>query len=136
MAKVSVVVRGNLGRDAEMKVSKLGKTYYSLSVGSTPTRKNAEGGYDDGQTMWFNVLVFEELNPFEFVKGTPVEVEGTFTHTTFTKRDGSMGFGLDVLADSIKRVEREKREVPEFAKTTSKLDVPASWSEINEDLPF
>lgn len=136
MAKVSIVVRGNLGRDAEVKVSKAGKNYYSLSVGSTPSKKISEGEYEDGQTMWFNVLVFEELNPFEFVTGTQVEVEGTFTATTFTKRDGTTGYGLDVLADSIKRVEREKREVPQFAQSTGKLDVPASWSEIDKDLPF
>lgn len=133
MAKVSVTVRGNLGRDAEVKTSKAGKNYYSLSVGSTPSKKNAVGDWEDGQTMWFNVLVFDEdLNPFEFTKGTSVEVEGTFTHTTFTKRDGSTGYGLDVLADSVKRVEREKREAPEF----SKAEIPASWSPVNEDLPF
>jgi len=87
MAKCEIVVRGNLGADVESKVSKAGKMYYVLRVGSTPSKKNASGEWENGDTMWFNVTAFEELNPFEFVKGTPVEVHGSFVFRPFSKRD-------------------------------------------------
>lgn len=135
MAKVSVVVRGNLGRDVETKVSKAGKTYYSLSVGSTPSKRTAEGGYEDGETMWFNVLAFEEMNPFEFTKGASVEVEGTLTANLFAKRDGSTGLALDVLASSVKRVEREPSKKAEIPAQSNSV-IPTSWTPIEEDVPF
>lgn len=131
MAKCEIVVRGNLGADVESKVSKAGKSYYVFRVGSTPAKRNAEGGYDNGETMWFNVTAFEEMNPFEFVKGTPVEVHGVFR--TFTKRDGSLG--LDVVANKVERVIREQKQV-QFKQEDL---VPESWTPISldpSDAPF
>lgn len=131
MAKCTITVRGNLGRDLEPKFSKAGKPYTSLSVASTPSKRNAAGEFEDGETMWFNVLVFDELNPFEYVKGAPVEVTGTFTHSTFVKRDGSTGFALEVLANTVELVARESREKPVFADAPSKPYTPS-----DDDLPF
>lgn len=111
MAKVDVVVRGLLGADVETKWSKAGKPFSVLRVGSTPSKRNADGGWDNGETMWFGVTVFEELNPFEFKKGTPVVVEGVFTHEVFVKRDGSQGFALKVVASKVERVESKKSPV-------------------------
>ncbi len=135
MAKCEIVVRGNLGADVETKVSRAGKNYYVLRVGSTPSKKNASGEWENGETMWFNVTAFEELNPFEFVKGTPVEVHGSFVFRSYTKRDGSLGVALDVAANKVERVAKSEKRV-EF-----KADdlVPESWTPIalNEsDAPF
>jgi single-strand DNA-binding protein len=135
MAKCEITVRGNLGADVESKVSKAGKMYYVLRVGSTPSKKNASGEWENGETMWFNVTSFEELNPFEFVKGTPVEVHGVFTFRTFTKRDGTLGFALDVVANKVERVVREQKRV-EFKPEDL---VPESWTPIAlnmDDAPF
>jgi single-strand DNA-binding protein len=135
MAKCEIVVRGNLGADVESKVSKAGKMYYVLRVGSTPSKKNASGEWENGETMWFNVTAFEELNPFEFVKGTPVEVHGVFTFRNYTKRDGSLGFALDVVANKVERVVREQKQV-QFKQEDL---VPESWTPIAinmDDAPF
>jgi len=94
MAKCTIQVKGNLARDVETKYSKAGKAYSVLSVGSTPSKKNAAGEWENGETMWFNVTVFAELNPFEFKKGSPVEVEGTFVARHYTKKDGTQGFNI------------------------------------------
>lgn len=134
MAKCEITVRGNMAADVDTKVSKAGKMYYSMRVGSTPSKKNAAGEWENGETMWFNVTAFEEMNPFEFVKGTPVEVFGTFVFRTFTKRDGTMGISLDVVANKINRVVREQKPVQFDNRQT--LDVPVSWSEVDSELPF
>jgi len=102
MAKCIIQVKGNLARDVEAKVSKAGKMYSVLSVGSTPSKKLPSGEWENGETMWFNVTVFAELNPFEFKKGAPVEVEGTFVARHYQKKDGTQGLSLDVTADGEK----------------------------------
>lgn len=131
MAKCTITVRGNLGSDVQTKTSKSGKTYYSLNVGSTPSKKNEKGEWENGETMWFNVTVFDELNPFEFKKGAPVEIEGTFTHRVFTKKDGTQGYSLDVLGQHIQLAYKEgkKAQVPETV-------IPANWQPVIEDAPF
>lgn len=132
MAKCTINVKGNLGRDVEVKFSKAGKPYTLLSVGSTPSKKNAAGEWENGETMWFNVTVFEELNPFEFKKGTPVELEGTFTHRTYTKKDGTVGYNLDVAAQHIQvavKDPQKKAEVPPIA-------IPTDWQPVLDDAPF
>ena len=135
MAKCEIVVRGNMAADVETKVSKMGKPYYVFRVGSTPGKRNAEGGYDNGETMWFNVTAFEEMNPFEFVKGTFVEVHGSFVFKTFTKRDGTLGFALEVIANKVQRVVSEQKQV-QFKPEEL---VPESWTPIAinaDDAPF
>ena len=142
MAKCTIQVKGNLARDVETKYSKAGKAYSVLSVGSTPSKKNAAGEWENGETMWFNVTVFAELNPFEFKKGTPVEVEGTFVARHYQKKDGTQGLSLDVTADGekIKSVPRTQSVSPNSAQAQDNWNAPKGWTEtpiINlEDAPF
>jgi single-strand DNA-binding protein len=135
MAKCEIVVRGNMAADVETKVSKMGKPYYVFRVGSTPGKRNPDGSYDNGETMWFNVTAFEEMNPFEFVKGTFVEVHGSFVFKTFTKRDGTLGFALEVVANKVERIVSEQKQV-QFKPEEL---VPESWTPIAinaDDAPF
>lgn len=134
MAKCTIAVKGNLGQDVVTKISpKSGKPYSQLSVGSTPSKKNANGEWENGETMWFNVTVFEELNPFEFKKGAPVELEGTFVFRTYDKRDGTKGYSLDVTANEAKVIARDTQAKAPVADTWK---TPQTWTPIEEDLPF
>lgn len=133
MAKCSITIKGNLGSDVETKFSKSGKPYSKLNVASTPSKKNEAGEWENGETMWFSVTVFAELNPFEFKKGAPVEVQGTFTARTYKKKDGTQGLSLDVAANDVILVQREKVEKKEFAPAAV---VPAGWVAVADDAPF
>ena len=139
MAKCTIQVKGNLARDVETKVSKAGKAYSVLSVGSTPSKK-VNGEWENGETMWFNVTVFAELNPFEFKKGTPVEVEGTFVARHYTKKDGTQGLSLDVTADGAKAIPKQASVSPNSQAAQDSWNAPKSWSEIPivdmSDAPF
>ena len=139
MAKCTIQVKGNLARDVETKVSKAGKSYSVLSVGSTPSKK-VNGEWENGETMWFNVTVFAELNPFEFKKGSPVEVEGTFVARHYTKKDGTQGLSLDVTADNAKVIPRKESVSPNSAQAQDTWNKPVGWSELPatvlEDAPF
>jgi single-stranded DNA-binding protein len=139
MAKCTIQIKGNLARDVEAKVSKAGKMYSVLSVGSTPSKKNAAGEWEYGETMWFNVTVFAELNPFEFKKGSPVEVEGTFVARHYQKKDGTQGLSLDVTSDTAKLIPRQASVSTMSADAQTGWKTPAAWTEqplIEADLPF
>jgi len=140
MAKCTINVHGNLARDVETKISKAGKPYSVLSVGSTPSKKNQNGEWENGETMWFNVTVFDELNPFEFKKGTPVELEGTFVQRTYTKKDGTIGYSLDVVTDLVKAIPRKNSVSPNSAQAQDSWNAPKTWSEVplvdTSDAPF
>lgn len=139
MAKCTIQVKGNLARDVEAKVSKAGKMYSVLSVGSTPSKK-VNGEWENGETMWFNVTVFAELNPFEFKKGAPVEVEGTFVARHYTKKDGTQGLSLDVTADDAKVIPRKDSVSTHSVQAQENWNAPKGWSEVPlvvaEDAPF
>ena len=139
MAKCTIQIKGNLARDVEAKVSKSGKMYSVLSVGSTPSKKNAAGEWENGETMWFNVTVFAELNPFEFKKGSPVEIEGTFVARHYQKKDGTQGLSLDVTSDNAKLIPRQASVSTMSAEAQTGWKSPAAWTEqplIEADLPF
>jgi single-stranded DNA-binding protein len=139
MAKCTIQIKGNLARDVEAKVSKAGKMYSVLSVGSTPSKKNAAGEWENGETMWFNVTVFAELNPFEFKKGSPVEVEGTFVARHYQKKDGTQGLSLDVTSDNAKLIPRQASVSTMSAEAQTGWKSPVAWTEqplIEADLPF
>lgn len=139
MAKCTIQLRGNLARDVEAKVSKAGKMYSILSVGSTPSKKNAAGEWENGETMWFSVTVFDELNPFEFTKGAPVEIEGTFVVRSYVKKDGTKGQSLDVTSDKAKVIPRKESVSGNSAEAQTQWQAPKAWTEqplIDVDLPF
>jgi single-strand DNA-binding protein len=139
MAKCTIQLRGNLARDVEAKVSKAGKMYSILSVGSTPSKKNAAGEWENGETMWFSVTVFDELNPFEFTKGAPVEIEGTLVVRSYVKKDGTKGQSLDVTSDKAKVIPRKESVSVNSAQAQSDWKAPQAWTEqplIDADLPF
>lgn len=142
MAKTTISINGNMGKDLEVKYSKAGKQYSTLTVGSTPSKKNAAGEWENGETMWFNVTVFAELNPLEFTKGAVIEVEGTFVARHYQKKDGSQGLSLDVVADGekIKAVAKKGSVSPHSQKAQAEWSAPSGWVETPElnlaDAPF
>lgn len=139
MAKTTITVRGNLARDVETKISKAGKSYYTLSVGSTPSKKNAAGEWENGETMWFAVTAFEEVNPFEFVKGAPVEVTGTFTVRNYVKNDGTPGYSLDILANTITTVAKNTPVSAQASAAAGDWDKPTVYAPaptLVEEMPF
>jgi len=92
--------------------------------------------------MWFNVTIFGELNPFEFKKGTPVEVEGTFVARHYTKKDGTQGLSLDVTADAdkIKSVPKSQSVSTNASQAQDNWNKPSNWNEVplldTSDAPF
>ena len=92
-----VVIIGNLGRDPEMRFTPEGIAVTDFSIAVTDGSKVED-------TMWYRVSCWRnlaELTNTHLKKGRQVYVEGRLRHRTYTKRDGSDGCALDVVADKV-----------------------------------
>lgn len=90
---------GNLGRDCEQSTTQSGMAICSFAVA-------VSSGYGDRkQTTWVKVKLFgkqaEGGLPQYLVKGQQVAVSGEATLAEWTKKDGSKGYTLEVVANQV-----------------------------------
>lgn len=107
-----ITVKGNLGKDPELKFSKAGKAWISFSIGYTPREKKDEQ-WIDGETMWFRVIQFgekAETAADNLAKGDTVIVTGNLKQSTFTDKEGNQRTGLEITADEVGIVPRVQRK--------------------------
>lgn len=123
--EINVVFTGNIGQMAENKTSASGRNYLTFSVAVTPGKKQPDGSYVDGETMWLRVTSFGGQDAIDFLKGTRVKVTGRLTQRT---ADNGKTYN-DVVADELEIIKRERDASPTFAPT----HVPATSF---DDLPF
>jgi len=116
-----ITLTGRVGKDPELKISPNGKAILNLSVAVTP-RKNKDGEWVDGETMWFRVVMFgkdAEAATEKVNKGDKVCISGRLTINTFTNKDGEKVTVPEVIADAL-------GIIPTITNTTKK-DEGASW---------
>lgn len=89
----------------EMKTSKAGKEFASLTVMWSTNKKNRQtGDMEYGPTKFVRVTVlgFDAQDIASSLNGGDrVDVTGSIEHTTFTKKDGSEGDSWDLLAERV-----------------------------------
>jgi single-strand DNA-binding protein len=114
MKGIHCAFTGKCGQDAELKTSKSGKPWLSVSVA-------VDMEASEEATTWVRVAVFgqlaTELHP-ELKKGTEVYCEGRLKLDSWTGRDGRDRSGLSVAASRVEVLGRigfdpyqRKREV-------------------------
>jgi single-strand DNA-binding protein len=126
---IQITVTGNLGRDAEVKTTKSGKTFTNLSVGYTPREKRGDE-WVDGEPMWFRVTFWGELSPLIFSTGVPVMVQGKFKQTSYDK-DGVSKTSLELTADTVALVQRALKPIGSDFKPADHGYLPT-----DQDTPF
>lgn len=123
-----VTVRGNAARDPERREgSKM--PWVRFSIGVTAQIRNAEGGYEDRPTQWFEVRVFgaQAGHVAESVrKGTPVLVRGELRHDQWENKDGERFSRNVVLAESV-ALDLHYRSYS-LIQTRPELDAPVEQS--------
>lgn len=96
---ISIV--GNVGGDAEMKLTPNGYNVTSFSVAVTP-RNQKNGEWTDGNTMWFRCFVWGENAPAAAVaitKGMKVTVDGRFKIESYTTKEGELRNSYEITVD-------------------------------------
>lgn len=101
LAKVILV--GNLGRDAELRVTPKGQSVLSFTMATNEKWTDGQGVQQEA-TTWFRIDIWgrqaDTLKPY-LVKGKQVMVEGRLRVREYTDRDGNRRTSLDVRAGDV-----------------------------------
>ena len=100
---MNINVKGNLGTDPDLKFSKNNTAYCSFQLAYTP-RKQINGEWQDGETMWFKVVSFgtkAEAIADTFRKGDTVLVVGEMVQSTYTDKEGNEKTSMEITAKEV-----------------------------------
>ena len=106
-----ITVTGNVGGDAELRVTPSGATVTSFSIANTPrVKKNNE--WIDGETIWFRCFVWgkDATGAATITKGVRVTVTGRFSVESYTNKDNELIKSMQINADSYGVVPRNSAE--------------------------
>ena len=113
---ITATVTGNVGKAPEFKTTASGKAMASFSVASTQKREGKEP-----QTTWVDVTCFDEQADVvsQYLhKGERVVVSGRVQLEKFTRKDGTEGQALRMMAVevavSLRFPKREPQEAAAF----------------------
>lgn len=113
---ITATVTGNVGKAPELKTTASGKAMASFSIASTQKREGKEP-----VTTWVDVVCFDEQADVvsqSVNKGDRLVVSGRVQLEKFTRKDGTEGQSLRMIADevsvSLRFPKREREEVSAF----------------------
>jgi single-strand DNA-binding protein len=130
-----ISIHGNIGQPPELKY-----TNSQLEVAEFTVADNY-GKDDKKKTTWHNVVVFGKLAlniASTFTKGDSVIISGRLEQEEYTKKDGSKGKSIRVIADEVGYSLRWKAVVPDqteqvLRQVADKFPTP---SVVTDEEPF
>lgn len=93
-----ITVHGKVGQDPEMRYTPSGMAVVTFSVADT------YGKDDKKKTTWHNITVFGQLGENTVAsihKGDTVIVSGRYEQDEYTKKDGTKGKSVKLIADEV-----------------------------------
>jgi len=109
-----ITVEGNLGGDAELRVTPNGVSVTSFTLANTPrTLDKKTNEWSDGETVWFRCFVWGRNATGaanELRKGMKVVVTGRFNVNIYTDKEGVERKQLEITADHYGIVPRNVAE--------------------------
>lgn len=102
MGRARVELFGRLARDPEFFESRKGTPGVRLSIPVSKGKKDAQGNYDNSDTVWWSVVVWGELA--EKVQGTLLKGDAVRVFVenpeprTYRKKDHSLGIQMQGVA--------------------------------------
>jgi len=116
------VVGGFLGRDPEVRFAPSGTAICTMSVASTPRKKEGDKWIDDKEnTVWFRVTQWGkegEKTADQMKKGDKVIVTGRFSLSTFVNKENETVTVPEINADGVAVMARSEKK-PEQQQTTT-----------------
>ena len=97
-----VVLLGNLGRDADTKLTSGGYSVTRFSVATNRQWKDAASGEWKEETDWVNVVMWGHgnLTPY-LTKGRQVYIEGRVQTQSYQDRHGASSITTEVIAEDV-----------------------------------
>lgn len=94
----NITIAGKVGQDPELRFTPGGMAVLTFSVADT------YGKDDKKKTTWHNITVFSKLAENvanTIAKGSTVIIVGRYEQDEFTKKDGTKGKSVKVIADEV-----------------------------------
>jgi len=127
-----ITINGKVGQEPELRYTQGGMAVLTFSVADT------YGKDDKKKTTWHNVTVFSKLAENvanTIAKGSTVIVVGRYEQDEFTKKDGTKGKSLKLIADEVGASCRWNGWVADQTETVMKQigQVFPTASQVSED---
>jgi len=130
-----VMLIGNMGKDAETRVTPSNLSVTSFSVATTNSYKGKDGNWVN-DTTWHNIVSFNLSDYFKEVlkKGAKVYVEGRIQTRDYNDKDGNKRYITEIVTDKIIPLDgRGESSSSNSHKSEGETIVPEGDA---EDLPF
>jgi len=130
-----VMLIGNLGKDAETRVTPSNLSVTSFTVATQNSYKGKDGNWVN-ETTWHNIVSFNLSDYFKEVlkKGAKVYVEGRIQTDDYTDKDGNKKYFTKIVTDKIIPLDgRGEYSSSSSQKSEGESIVPDGDA---EDLPF
>jgi len=100
-----VMLMGNLGKDAEVRVTQTNKKRVSFSLATTRRFRNPNTGEMQDDTAWHNIVAWDKLaeriEKLGLKKGTPLFVEGRVSYRQWNdQQTGQKHYLTEILMDN------------------------------------
>ena len=136
----SVVISGNLTRDAELRRTQGGMAILNIGVAVNDRRKDPQTGEWGDYANFIDCTMFgkraESLSN-SLTKGTKVSIEGKLHWSQFQTKDGQKRSKVEVIVDEIEFMSRAQKTGYEDPSTSSSgpvIEVEATV--YDDDCPF
>lgn len=147
MASINkAIIVGHLGADPEIKQTKDGKSFGTLSVATSDTWTSRDGEKVEN-TEWHRVKVWDKQAEFAskyLRKGSLVYVEGKIETRKYDDKDGVTRYTTEIKAMTVQGLDRkgssqaEESAEPEPTKYQRPAGLPSKqeFENMDDDLPF
>lgn len=160
MASVNkVILIGNLGRDPEVRYTQDGAAICNITIATSSSWKDKSTGEKKEETEWHRVTFFGRLAEIagEYLKkGKSVYVEGRLKTSKYTDKSGVEKYSTDVIADQMQMLGGREgggqdagdsggqarsgsgggQQRPPSRPAATRQGNPASWDDMDSDIPF
>jgi len=108
----NVVLVGRLGNEPELTHTNSGTALCKFRIAcERPPKRTEDGGKGEKQTDWLNVTCWGKVaeNVAQYLdKGSLVAIEARAQSSTWTKEDGTKGYGVEFNASRVQFLESKK----------------------------
>lgn len=131
---------GNLGQDAETRVTTSNLSITSFSIATTNSYKGKDGNWIN-ETTWHNCIGFNLPDFYKegLKKGKKFYIEGRTQKRDYTDKEGIKRYVTEVITEKIIPLDSTPREQQQHEQSGGFVDTPApdeSQSSTDDDLPF
>lgn len=141
-----VMLIGNLGKDAEIRVAQSGNKCVTFSMATAKRYKDANGNQQE-VTTWHNVVgwgkIADTFEQLQVKKGTSIYVEGSIANRTWTDQQGAKRYVTEISMSNFQLLtpRNAQQAAPAYGYPQEPQQEPPPQSQgymagVDDDLPF